>query len=214
MNEFDQLPAFTRIGQVFARDPDLDRNAELRYYLNRNGNDSVNEYFGVDWYTGHVFVKKSLDVLFGMVFSGAESGLRERVFEFEVKSLDNGVRTNVARNLLKRQQKGAKPVSRARKMLFEEEEEDHDDMSVDEFSEFSTSAGEEARDKDLINFKLVEYAAGIVGASEAEYWGTSIEAAYVSVRLVRSFKAEENYAATFRRLSEINVDSRLNEQIR
>ncbi len=214
VNEFDRWPAFTRIGQVLARDPDLDRNAELRYYISANGNDSAGEYFGVDWRTGHVFVKKSVDVMFGLAFGGASSGLRERVFEFEVKSLDNGVRANVARNLLKRQEKGAKSVSRARKMLFEDEEEngeDHDDLGG---GEFSLSTGEEARDRDLINYKLVEYAAGVQGGSEAVYWGTSIEAAYVSVRLVRSFKAEENYAATFRRLSEITVDRNLKEQIR
>jgi len=213
INESDKLPAFAVIGQVYAKDPDLNRNAELRYYLNRNGNDSINEYFGVDWYTGHIFIKKSLDVLFEIVFSETESESVEKVFEFEVKSLDNGVRTNVARNLLKRQQKGANAISRARKMLFEEDE-DNDEISLDEFSEFSKTAGKEARDKDLINYKLVEYAAGIVGASDSVYWGTSIEAAYVSVKLVRSLRVEKNYAAIFKRLSQINLDSSLNEQIR
>lgn len=224
LNEFDQVPAFTKIGQVFARDPDLGRNSILRYYLNtavdqedeedgQNNIVDVSEFFGVDWYTGDVFIKKSLSRMFQLAFNGTVR--QERTFEFEVKSLDNGIRTRVARNLLRKQEYLGtdKKISRIRKMLHEQ--------FLGEDSELGEAVndGNDSKLVDMINYKLVHYAAGLEEDGKGKerdsvYWGTSIEAAYVRVKLVRSFRSRQNYDAKFRQLAKLSIKPELNEQIK
>ena len=88
-------PAFTKIVRVFASDPDLSRNSLVRYYMNCNqfetmssmnsGEEketfanqlfnSCNKYFGVDWRTGDVYLKKSLQFIFDVDLCRRELGV-------------------------------------------------------------------------------------------------------------------------------------------
>ena len=224
LNEFDQSPAFTNIGQVFAKDPDRGQHSQLRYYLNTQElENEIIEMFGVDWFTGHIFIKKKFLDLFNLAFKGSKK--TEKVIEFEVKSLDNGVRHNVVRNLLRNKQFYSKPISRTRKMLDEtflsHETDLHDDDEVD------INAAKSKVVDDRINYKLVNFAADlneplarqthrfVASADSLAYYGTSIEAAYVTVKLVRSFKSRQNFNAKFTKLAEISqISAGLNEQVR
>lgn len=216
LNEFDQSPAFTNIGQVFAKDPDLGKHSELRYYLNNQDlSKQITDLFGVDWFTGHIFLKKSLSNTFRQLFNGTRE--TEKVIEFEVKSLDNGVRHNVVRNLLRSNQLYSKPV-RTRKMLDETFMSHETDLHDDE-TDLRAKNNQEINDR--INYKLVNFAASLNGPIARRthhidshvYYGTSIEAAYVTVKLVRSFKTRQNFNAKFTRLAEMSVSESLSEQI-
>ena len=105
INEIDQLEAFAVIGQVHAKDPDLSRNALVRYYLSCEQEDAAelndtecNEYFGVDWHTGFIYLKHSVAFMLSRFSDGVKT------FEFQIKSLDTGTRNNVARTLLSNRQ--------------------------------------------------------------------------------------------------------------
>ena len=82
-----EMPAFTKIGRVIARDPDLSRNSLIRYYINCNelvtgesasksrelNSNQCNRYFGVDWSTGDIYLKKSLDHIIDALFDANDN---------------------------------------------------------------------------------------------------------------------------------------------
>lgn len=97
---------------------------------------------------------------------------------------------------------------------------DDEDTDIDPIQESSKS---DARQADLINYKLIHYAASLYEPlgmqqrkmpSDVTYYGTSIEAAYVTIKLVRSFKSRQNYQAKFTRLADIVPSVQLLEQIK
>ena len=116
LNESSNKAAFTKIGRVIARDPDLSRNSLVRYYVNcnQNGdssssaedkqsyssqiNNNCNKYFSVDWTNGAIFLKKSLNLIFEHLFENVND--LEHEIKIEIKAVDTGLKHNIANNLL------------------------------------------------------------------------------------------------------------------
>jgi uncharacterized protein YwbE len=116
---------FSIIGRVHAVDPDLERNARVRYYLFTNSDtddtsfeddvDSkssfnkssmnlprlIKQNFGVNWKTGEIYLKRSLDHL----FTTFPSSLSSFEYEFEVKAIDTGLKLYLANRLLEKMKK-------------------------------------------------------------------------------------------------------------
>ena len=218
--EADQLEAFAVIGQVHAKDPDLSRNALVRYFLSCEREDSAelndtecNEYFGVDWHTGLIYLKHSVAFMSSRFSGGVKT------FEFQVKSLDTGTRSGVARTILSTRRAYWSYLSttglesnRTRKML--EEVDTEVDLDDDSHAELGQS---NHKTNDLVNYKLVKYAAELyehlVGMESHQadrrqqhsIYGTSIEAAYVQVKLVPAVKTIPQLNAKFLKLNEFVV---------
>ena len=100
LSESRVMPAFSVIGRVAASDPDLSKNALVRYYLNCESPQTplvahCNTFFGVNWLSGEVYLKKPLGYLFTH-YSAAQNEL-----SFEINAIDSGVKLSLAKNLLR-----------------------------------------------------------------------------------------------------------------
>jgi hypothetical protein len=94
LNEY--RPQYSVIGRVAATDPDLDVNANVRYYINcdhhHKNQENCNAHFGVDWMTGDIYLKHSTAHLFALTTAQ---------FEFEILAIDTGLKLGLLRNLLR-----------------------------------------------------------------------------------------------------------------
>ena len=136
-----ELSELAVIGRVGASDPDLSRNGLVRYYL--NSNPSYDSFFGVDWTSGEVYLKKSSSVMFAQL----EPGLNEKEYHLEVKSIDGGLKLSIANNLLNKFNPASLSSSnRTRKTVFYESSRLHNESLLDE-------------EDDAINYKFVLVAA-------------------------------------------------------
>jgi len=268
-------PAFTKIVRVSASDPDLSRNSLVRYFMNCNqfetssmnsGEEretyanqlfnSCNKYFGVDWTTGDVYLKKSLEFIFDVMFDengiakGSESeddqvdenSLFEKEFSFEIKAVDTGLKLNIANNLLLQSAPNShrfRPSNRTQRRFKSFSDHEYDETAGSSAEDDDLDQNEaNFKDDDIINYKLVKSAANLKitpqiksisintnynsnsndnRKSSVSYYGTSLEAALVRIKLVRDvLKTRNNFKFTkLTDLSqhEIRTDF-LNEQIK
>lgn len=92
-----QLPEFAQIGRVYASDPDLGQNALTRYFLA-----SQSPLFNIDWLTGNVYLKRSLQAIFDYHFSNQKSDEQQQyITTLEVKTIDNGLKYSTFNALMR-----------------------------------------------------------------------------------------------------------------
>jgi len=259
-----EMPAFTKIGRVIARDPDLSRNSLIRYYINCNelvtgesasksrelNSNQCNRYFGVDWSTGDIYLKKSLDHIIDALFDANDN---ENEFTFEVKAVDSGLKLNIANNLLlqttsqiinnryNRPSISSNRTSRRFKPSNHDDDDDYDDTDefYEDYDNNNSEIGNNFKEDDLINYKLIKSAANLKitptpiksininnnnnnnhnnRKNPISYYGTSLEAALVKIKLVKDMNKELKFkfiklADLTNELFNINIDL-LNEQIK
>jgi hypothetical protein len=109
--ELTDLPPLSSIGRIVARDPDLSLNGIVRYYMTNicsmitssqsaaSDSSLCSSYFGINWYTGEIYLKRSLRWLFDNELKKNES-INFVEFQFEVKAVDYGLKSTMIKHLV------------------------------------------------------------------------------------------------------------------
>ena len=96
-SESEYLPPFAVLGRVSAADPDLEANAQVRYYAASSSPSVCMRLFGVNWRSGDVFMKLSSEQLFRFT----QHGLFGEECLLEVNAIDTGLKVGLVKSLLK-----------------------------------------------------------------------------------------------------------------